>query len=51
MLRSAEAVLRSHAVWACAKLGLTDMLTIVDADPDEMVQNELAHLPTCRDDL
>ena len=51
MLRSAEAVLRSHAVWACAKLGLTDMLAIVDADPDEMVQNELAHLPTCRDDL
>lgn len=51
MLSSTEPVLRAHAVWACARLGLTHLLSGFDADPDDMVRAEFAHLPTCRDDL
>ncbi len=51
MLQSYEPVLRAHAAWACARLGLSALLSIVSDDPDEMVRHELAHLPTCRGDL
>lgn len=51
MLQSHEPVLRAHAAWACARLGLSALLSIVSDDPDEMVRHELAHLPTCRGDL
>jgi epoxyqueuosine reductase len=50
-LLSTEPVLRAHAVWACARLGLTHLLSGVEADVDDMVRAEFAHLPTCRDDL
>ncbi len=50
-LKSTEPVLRAHAVWACARLGLTHLLSGFDADADDMVRAEFAHLPTCRDDL
>jgi epoxyqueuosine reductase len=42
-------ILRAHAVWAAARLGLGDML--FPDDPDQMVQDELANLPALRDDL
>ena len=41
--------LRAHAVWAAARLGLTSLLYF--DDPDELVAEELAHLPTLRGDL
>jgi epoxyqueuosine reductase len=50
-LLSTEPVLRAHAVWACARLGLTHLLSGVEADVDDMVRAEFAHLPTCRHDL
>ena len=51
MLQSHEPVLRAHAAWACARLGMSALLSIVSDDSDEMVRHELAHLPTCRGDL
>lgn len=42
-------ILRAHAVWAVARLGLREMLFW--DDPDQMVQDELANLPALRDDL
>lgn len=41
--------LRAHAVWAAARLGLNSLLHF--DDPDELVAEELAHLPTLRGDL
>jgi epoxyqueuosine reductase len=37
-----DSVLRSHAVWAAARLGRTDLLAAVDGDPSPDVQAELA---------
>jgi epoxyqueuosine reductase len=42
-------ILRAHATWAAARLGLTAHLFF--DDPDHMVQDELADLPALRDDL
>ncbi|MEY2967193.1 MAG: tRNA epoxyqueuosine(34) reductase QueG [Actinomycetota bacterium] len=44
-------VLRAHAVWAAARLGLGSLLNVVWNDPSTVVRDELAHLPTLRDDL
>jgi hypothetical protein len=44
-----RAELRAHAVWAAARLGLNSLLHF--DDPDELVADELAHLPTLRGDL
>lgn len=41
--------LRAHAVWAASRLGLAALIN--PADNDELVRNELAHLPALRDDL
>jgi len=41
--------LRAHAVWTAARLGLNSLLHF--DDPDELVGEELAHLPTLRGDL
>ncbi len=41
--------LRAHAVWSAARLGLNSLLHF--DDPDELVAEELAHLPTLRGDL
>ena len=46
---SPEPILRAHAVWAAARLGLTHL--IPETDSDEMVRTELAHLPALRGDL
>lgn len=48
-LASPEPILRAHAAWAAARLGLHSF--IPTDDTDEMVRNELAHLPALRDDL
>jgi epoxyqueuosine reductase len=48
-INSIEPVLRAHAVWAAARLGLTSLIPVTDSD--EMVRDELAHLPTLRSDL
>ncbi|CAB4647671.1 unannotated protein [freshwater metagenome] len=42
-------ILRAHATWAAARLGLSSYLFF--DDPDQMVQDELADLPALRDDL
>ena len=44
-----RAELRAHAVWTAARLGLNSLLHF--DDPDELVGEELAHLPTLRGDL
>lgn len=44
-----EAVLRAHATWTAARLGM-DGLVFFD-DPDPMVQEELANLPPPRPDV
>jgi epoxyqueuosine reductase len=44
-----SAVLRAHATWAAARLGMQSMLFW--DDPDPMVQDELANLPALREDL
>ena len=44
-----EGILRAHATWAAARLGLTSLLFF--DDPDQIVQDELADLPALRDDL
>jgi epoxyqueuosine reductase len=41
-LADADAVVRSHAVWAAARLGRHDLLGAVWGDPDPAVQAELA---------
>ena len=46
---SPEPILRAHAVWAAARLGLTSL--IPTSDTDEMVRYELEHLPALRGDL
>ena len=43
--------LRAHAVWAAARLGFTGHLAAVTDDPSAMVHDEMARLPTLRDDL
>jgi epoxyqueuosine reductase len=42
-------ILRAHATWAAARVGLKSFLFF--DDPDKMVQDELADLPPLRDDL
>lgn len=42
-------VLRAHATWATARLGLNSFLFF--DDPDQMVQDELSDLPDRRNDL
>ncbi|MFN5650053.1 MAG: hypothetical protein ACK49M_01020, partial [Actinomycetes bacterium] len=42
-------VLRAHAVWAAARLGLRGLLPA--DDPDGMVRDELSRLPALRGDL
>ena len=39
-------VIRAHAVWAAARLGLSHLLPTDDTDP--MVADELEHLPALR---
>ena len=46
---SSEPILRAHAVWAAARLGLHSLLP--PSDTDAMVHDELSHLPALRDDL
>ena len=48
-LSHSRSELRAHAVWAAARLGLTDLINHEDSDP--MVCDELLHLPTLREDL
>jgi epoxyqueuosine reductase len=48
-VQSTEPVLRAHAVWAAARLGLTSLIPVTD--DHEMVRDELAHLPTLRSNL
>ena len=48
-LQHGHEVLRAHAVWAAARLGIP--VDGVNHDTSEMVRDELAHLPTLRDDL
>ena len=43
-----EPVLRAHAAWAAARLGRRELLFL--DDPDPMVQDELARLPSTRDE-
>ena len=47
--RHHDEMLRAHAVWAAARLGLLD--PAVNDDTSPMVRDELTHLPTLRDDL
>lgn len=44
-------VLRSHAVWAAARLGLDLLLAPAADDLSPLVSDEMSHLPTLRDDL
>ena len=44
-----NAILRAHATWAAARIGLSSYLFF--DDPDQIVQDELANLPPLRDDL
>lgn len=46
----ADPMLRAHAVWAAARLGYGDVLTLARNDTDPMVQDELQHLPKARVD-
>ena len=46
-LADARPVLRAHAVWAAARLGLHHLLP--SSDPDPLVADELAHLPPLRE--
>lgn len=43
-----DPMLRAHAVWAAARLGLAGLLDRAAGDPDPMVQAELARLPGVR---
>jgi epoxyqueuosine reductase len=40
-LRDDDAILRAHAVWAAARLGRRDLLTLVCDDDDPLVRDEL----------
>jgi epoxyqueuosine reductase len=40
-LRDDDAILRAHAVWAAARLGRRDLLTLVRDDDDPLVRDEL----------
>ena len=46
---SSEPILRAHAIWAAARLGLHSL--IPTDDTDEEVRDELSHLPALREDL
>jgi epoxyqueuosine reductase len=48
-LQDGRPVIRAHAVWAAARLGLRGLLP--QDDPDGMVRDELSRLPALRDDL
>lgn len=48
-LLSPEPVLRAHAVWAAARLGLLALLPA--SDDNDMVRSELSRLPALRGDL
>ena len=48
-LADGRPVLRAHAVWAAARLGLRGLLPA--DDPDGMVRDELSRLPALRGDL
>ena len=48
-LSHSRSELRAHAIWAAARLGLTDLINHEDSDP--MVCDELLHLPTLREGL
>ena len=48
-LSHSRSELRAHAVWAAARLGLTELINHEDSDP--MVCDELLHLPTLREGL
>jgi epoxyqueuosine reductase len=45
-LMDREPILRAHAVWATARLGLNNLLPSKDGDP--IVQDELNSLPSVR---
>jgi epoxyqueuosine reductase len=45
-LHHADPVLRAHAVWAAARLGLNHMID--ETDDDELVQAELRSLPSVK---
>lgn len=45
-LRHDSPIVRAHAVWAAGELGLLDILDALRADPDAMVQAELARWPS-----
>jgi hypothetical protein len=45
-LHHADPVLRAHAVWAAARLGLNHMID--ETDNDELVQAELRSLPSVK---
>ena len=48
-LSHSRSELRAHAVWAAARLGLTELINHEDSDP--MVRDELLNLPTLREGL
>jgi hypothetical protein len=48
-LSHVKSELRAHAVWAAARLGLSELINFEDSDP--MVCDELLHLPTLREGL
>lgn len=43
---SDDALLRAHAVWACARLGLTERVTAAAGDPSALVRSEVALAPS-----
>jgi epoxyqueuosine reductase len=45
-----DPMLRAHAVWAASRLGYVDALSQVSDDVNEMVRDELKHLPMQRSD-
>ncbi|MFM9094450.1 MAG: HEAT repeat domain-containing protein, partial [Acidimicrobiaceae bacterium] len=45
-LHHTDPVLRAHAVWAAARLGLTEMID--ETDDDQLVQAELQSLPSVK---
>jgi epoxyqueuosine reductase len=50
-LRDRDPIIRSHAVWATARLGRRDLLRDLGADPDPLVRVELTRVVTVRPDL
>lgn len=47
-VRHSNPLLRRHAIWACRRLGLTDLLADCERDPDPEVREELVGLVTPR---